>query len=335
MTGWGNWNMEYTHLGRTGLMVSRLCLGTMAFGNSASAEESFRIMDEALDLGINFFDSADNYGKATNNEGITEKILGRWFRQGGGRRQKVVLTTKVHEEMHDPNDGPNSPGGLSAYKVRRHLRASMERLGTDHVELYFMHHIDRNCSWEEMWDVFEQLYRDGLIDYVGTSNFPAWAFTMGQERANQRHFFGIAAEEHIYNLLTRQAEQEVLPAARKQGIGSMTWSPLAGGRLTRVFYEKLCARAEAGSLSAADTALFALLRQYHEFCQDLGVTPENVGLAWLLHQPAVTCPIVGASEVGQLTSSLKALECKLTPEALAQLDSIFPKTGEAPEAYAW
>lgn len=327
--------MEYTHLGRTGLLVSRLCLGTMAFGNSADEKTSMRIMDEALDIGINFFDSADNYGKATNNEGITEKILGKWFSQGEGRRQRVVLTTKVHEEMHDPYDGPNSPGGLSAYKVRRHLRSSMQRLGTDHIELYFMHHIDRSVSWEEMWDVFEQLYRDGLIDYVGTSNFPAWAFTMGQERANQRHFFGIAAEEHLYNLLTRQAEQEVLPAARKQGIGIMTWSPLSGGRLTSARYHALLALESSGSLTPADRALLDKLKRYHEFCRDLGVTPENVALAWLLHHPAVTCPIVGASEVGQLTSSMKALEVKLTDEALAQLDSIFPPVGEAPESYAW
>ncbi len=327
--------MKYTHLGRTGLLVSRLCLGTMAFGNSTDEKNSFRIMDEALDLGINFFDSADNYGKATNQEGITEKILGRWFAQGGGRRQKVVLTTKVHEEMHDPNDGPNSPGGLSAYKVRRHLRSSMERLGTDHVELYFMHHIDRSVSWEEMWDVFEQLYRDGLIDYVGTSNFPAWSFTMGQEKANQRHFFGIAAEEHLYNLFVRNAEQEGLPAAKKQGIGIMTWSPLAGGRLTKAYYDRLCQARDTGSLTDQQLEQLKRLDLYHAFCRDLGVTPENAGLAWLLSNPAVTCPIVGASEPGQLTSSLKALACTLTPENLAQLDEIFPKVGEAPEAYAW
>jgi aryl-alcohol dehydrogenase-like predicted oxidoreductase len=211
----------------------------------------------------------------------------------------------------------------------------MERLGTDHIELYFMHHIDRSVTWEEMWDVFEQLYRDGLIDYVGTSNFPAWAFTMGQEKANQRHFFGIAAEEHLYNLLVRQAELEVLPAARRQGIGIMTWSPLSGGRLTQVFYDRLCQQRDAGRLDEQQTALIRKLDQYHTFCRDLGVTPENVGLAWLLSNPAVTCPIVGASQAGQLTSSLKALECKMTPEVLDQLDSIFPKVGEAPEAYAW
>ncbi len=327
--------MEYTHLGRTGLLVSKLCLGTMAFGNSTDEKESFRIMDEALDVGINFFDSADNYGKATNNEGITEKILGRWFAQGNGRRERVVLTTKVHEEMHNPYDGPNSPGGLSAYKVRRHLRESMERLQTDHVELYFMHHIDRSVSWEEMWDVFEQLYRDGLIDYVGTSNHPAWAFTMGQEKANQRHFFGIAAEEHLYNLLTRQAEQEVLPAALKQGIGIMTWSPLSGGRLTRLGYERMKEQNAIGKLSPEQQKLFQQQKRYNEFCDDIGVTPENLGLAWLARNPAVTCPIVGASACGQLTSSVKALEVKLTPEVLAQLDDIFPRVGEAPESYAW
>ena len=190
--------------------------------------------------------------------------------------------------MHDPNDGPNSPGGLSAYKVRRHLRSSMERLGTDHVEVYFMHHIDRNVTWEEMWDVFEHLYRDGLIDYVGTSNFPAWAFSIGQEKANQRHFFGIAVEEHLYNLFVRNAEQEVLPAARAQGIGIMTWSPLAGGRLTRAFYDRL--RSAGNAATPEQAALLKQLDQYHAFCSDLGVTPENAGLAWLLSNPAVTAP---------------------------------------------
>lgn len=327
--------MEYTHLGRTGLWVSKLCLGTMAFGNSADERESFRIMDAALDAGINFFDSADNYGKATKNEGITEKIIGRWFRQGGGRRERVVLTTKVHEDMHDPNDGPNGPGGLSAYKVRRHLRASLERLQTDHVELYFMHHIDRAVSWEEMWDVFEQLYRDGVIDYVGTSNFPAWAFTMGQERASRRNFFGIAAEEHLYNLLTRQAEQEVLPAARKQGIGIMTWSPLAGGRLTRAGYERMEARRQSGQLESGEERQLEQLRRFDVFCKDLGVTQEEAALAWLVRNPGVTCPILGVSRAEQVVSSCKALELNMTEDACRQLDEIFPPVGEAPEAYAW
>ena len=327
--------MEYTHLGRSGLMVSRLCLGTMAFGNSCDEKESWRIMDAALAAGINFFDSADNYGKATNNEGITERILGRWFAQGGGRRERVVLTTKVHEEMHDPNDGPNSPGGLSAYKVRRHLRSSLERLQTDHVELYFMHHIDRSCAWEELWDVFEQLYRDGTIDYVGTSNFPAWAFTMGQERANARHFFGIAAEEHRYNLLCRQPELEVLPAAKAQGIAVITWSPLCGGMLTRAGLKRLEDQEAAGKLAPADKKTLEQLRLFRDFCHDLGVTQEEAGLAWQLHSPYVTCPIIGASEASQIESSCKALEVKLDEAALRQLDSIFPPVGEAPEAYAW
>lgn len=327
--------MEYTHLGRTGLIVSKLCLGTMAFGNNCDEKEAYRIMDAALDAGINFFDTADNYGKATNNEGITEKIIGRWFKQGGGRRERVVLTTKVHEEMHNPYDGPNSPGGLSAYKVRRHLRESMERLQTDHVELYFMHHIDRTTSWEEMWDVFETLYRDGLIDYVGTSNHPAWYFTMGQEKAKARNFFGITAEQHLYNLLTRHAELEVLPAAQRQGIAIMTYSPLAGGRLTRLGLENMKKANEAGQLDENGKRTLAQLLKYEEFCKDIGVTQEEAGLAWLIRNPGVTCPIIGASEASQIESSAKALEVKLTEENLRQLDDIFPAMGHAPEAYAW
>jgi aryl-alcohol dehydrogenase-like predicted oxidoreductase len=153
--------MKYTYLGRTGLKVSRLCLGTMNFGNYNDEKESFKIMDAALAAGINFFDTADNYGKATHNEGITEKIIGRWFAQGGGRRESVVLASKVHEEMWDPHDGPNSAGGLSLYKIRRHLDASMKRLQTDHLEIYYMHHIDRNVTWDEMWDAFHPLVQQG------------------------------------------------------------------------------------------------------------------------------------------------------------------------------
>lgn len=327
--------MEYTLLGRTGLHVSKLCLGTMAFGNSCDEKESHRIMDAALDFGINFFDSADNYGKATNNEGITEKILGNWFKQGGGRRERVVLTTKVHEEMHRPYDGPNSPGGLSIYKVRRHLRESLERLQTDHVEIYYMHHIDRRTSWEEMWDVFEQLFRDGIIDYVGTSNHPAWYFTMGQEKANQRHFFGIAAEQHLYNLLTRQAELEVLPAAKRQGIAIITYSPLSGGMLTRAGLQMMKDREAKGELNEAEQRKLCQLKKYEEFCKDYGVTQEEAGLAWLIRNPQVTCPIIGMNRVEQLESCVHALDVKLTPEALAQLDQIFPPYGAAPEAYAW
>lgn len=327
--------MEYTCLGRTGLHVSKLCLGTMAFGNSCDEKESHRIMDAALDAGINFFDSADNYGKATNNEGITELILGRWFKQGGGRRERVVLTTKVHEEMHRPYDGPNSPGGLSIYKVRRHLRESLERLQTDHVELYYMHHIDRRTSWEEMWDVFEQLFRDGIIDYVGTSNHPAWYFTMGQEKANQRHFFGIAAEQHLYNLLTRQAEQEVIPAAKRQGIAIITYSPLSGGFLTRAGLESLKAKEAKGELTEQEGKKLCQLKKYDEFCKDYGITQEEAGLAWLIRNPGVTCPIIGVNRAEQLESCIHALEVNLTEEACAQLDTIFPPVGVAPEAYAW
>lgn len=327
--------MEYTCLGRTGLHVSKICLGTMSFGNKCDEKESFRIMDAALDAGINFFDSADNYGKATNNEGITETILGHWFKQGGGRRERVVLTTKVHEEMHRPYDGPNSPGGLSAYKVRRHLRESLERLQTDHVELYYMHHIDRRTSWEEMWDVFEQLYRDGLIDYVGTSNHPAWYFTMGQERANQRHFFGIAAEQHLYNLITRNAEQEVLPAAERQGIAVIAYSPLAGGKLTQAGLANLAAKETAGTLTEDQAKLYQQLKQYEAFCKDYGVTQEEAGLAWLIRNPYVTCPIIGVSRVQQIESSVRALEVKMDAAAFQQLDEIFPPVGAAPEAYAW
>ena len=173
--------MKYTSLGRSGLKVSRLCLGTMNFGNFNDEKESFKIMDAALEAGINFFDTADNYGWATKNWGVTETIIGKWFAQGGNRRERVVLATKVHEDMFDPNDGPNSAPGLSLYKIRRHLEfLLLQRLQTDHLEIYYMHHIDRNVTWDELWDAFETLVHQGKIDYVASSNFAGWNIAVAQ-----------------------------------------------------------------------------------------------------------------------------------------------------------
>src|SRR5881296_113601 len=218
--------MEYARLGRTGLKVSRLCLGTMNFGPLAAEAESFAIMDRALELGINFLDTADVYGWRTG-EGITEQIIGRWLAQGGGRRERIVLATKVYNEM---GEGPNDRG-LSAYHIRRACEESLRRLQTDHIDLYQMHHIDRSTPWEEIWQAMEQLVREGKVTYVGSSNFAGWDIATAQCTASARHFMGLVSEQSLYNLNARMIELEVIPACRHYGLGLIPWSPLGGGLL--------------------------------------------------------------------------------------------------------
>lgn len=324
--------MEYTKLGRTGLYVSRLCLGTMNFGSTTPEKDAFYIMDAALDAGINFFDTANNYGFLTGNPGITETIIGRWFAQGGSRREKVVLATKVHEDMGDPNDGPNTKAGLSIYKVRRHLEASLKRLQTDHVELYYMHHIDRSVTWQENWDAFQNLYERGLIDYVGTSNFPAWEIALAQSEAKARHFMGISVEQDKYNLNSRLPELEVLPACQALGIGFVAWGPLDGGLLSGKGEATLRrANNKENYIKYADR-----LKKFSSLCNEAGVPEAEAAQSWLLTRPGVTAPIIGVRTIGQLQSCLHVLERKQDPEFMEKLEEIFPGPGgAAPEAYAW
>lgn len=323
--------MEYVHLGRAGLKVSRLCLGTMNFGPQTSEADSHRIMDRALELGINFFDTADVYGWK-RGEGWTEQIIGRWFAQGGGRREKTVLATKVYGEM---GDWPNT-SRLSALHIRRACEASLRRLRTDYVDLYQMHHIWRDVTWDEVWQAMEQLCREGKVLYVGSSNFAGWHIARAQEAARSRHFLGLVSEQPKYSLLYRQIELEVLPACQGYGIGVIPWSPLAGGLLGGA-----AARAREGR-RAQEHVQKELdkhrprIEAYEQLCAALGEKPADVALAWTLVHPAVTSPIIGPRTVQQLDESLRALELKLAPEALKKLDELFPGPGGvAPEAWAW
>src|SRR5512144_643209 len=193
--------MDYTQLGRTGLKVSRLCLGTMNFGPLTTEPDSWAIMDKALDLGINFFDTANVYGWKTG-EGWTEQIIGRWLAQGGGRREKVVLATKVYGEM---GEWPNEMC-LSALHIRRACEDSLRRLRTDHIDLYQMHHIDRLTPWEEIWQAMDVLVQQGKVVYVGSSNFAGWHIAKAQELAKSRHFVGLVSEQSLYNLKDRTIE---------------------------------------------------------------------------------------------------------------------------------
>ena len=399
--------MEYTQLGRTGLKVSRLCLGTMNFGPLTSEADSFAIMDKALEVGINFFDTANVYGRA-KGEGITEQIIGRWLAQGGGRREKIVLATKVYGTMgDDPNESK-----LSAYHIRRACDESLRRLQTDHIDLYQIHHIYRPAPWEEIWQAMETLVRQGKVIYVGSSNLAGWHIAQAQAEAKSRHFLGLVSEQSLYNLTARTIELEVIPACQAHGLGLIPWSPLAGGLLggspdktaqpsqpaaqdavlalklrlqnkviaildptveiartgdgrnrlddllkavlkeeniilSRAEQERLldqildAALAERGrrTASQAQARLLKLrpqLEAYAALCQEMGAKSANVALAWLLHNPVVTAPIIGPRTVEQLEGSLRAVEIKLSDDVLKKLDEIFPGPGgEAPEAYAW
>ncbi len=326
--------MDYKKLGRSGLQVSRLCLGTMNFGPFTTEEDAFRMMDEALESGINFFDTANVYG-GPGQAGRTETIIGKWFAQGGGRREKVVLATKVYGDMRNDLDGPNSAAGLSAYKIRRSIDASLRRLQTDHVELYQMHHVDRSISWDELWEVFASLIKEGKVVYMGSSNFAGWDLAVAQYEAKARRLFGLVSEQHKYNLNTRLPELEVLPAAMELGIGIIPWSPLDGGLLGRNALNPInVSRTEANKQRIA--ANKDKLVQFEKLAQDLGEAQDNIALAWLLANPAVTAPIIGPRTSDQLKESQRALTIRLSDDDMARIDAIFPGPGgAAPKAYAW
>jgi aryl-alcohol dehydrogenase-like predicted oxidoreductase len=325
--------MEYQHLGRAGVRVSRLCLGTMNFGPETGEADAFRILDRALEHGINFLDTANVYGRKVG-EGVTEQILGRWLDQGGDRRDKIVLASKVYGEM---GKWPNQ-SRLSALHIRRACDESLRRLRTDHIDLYQMHHVDRATPWDEIWQAMELLVAQGKVIYVGSSNFAGWHIASACEAAHRRHFFGPVSEQSKYSLLERTVELEVIPACLDYGLGLLPWSPLGSGALAGT------QRRGQGSASRREGRFGREVSERHasridtflRLCSGLGEEPANVALAWLLAQPAVTAPIIGPRTVDQLDGSLRALEIRLDPATLTKLDEIFPGPGKpAPEAYAW
>lgn len=322
--------MKYTHLGRSGVLVSRLCLGTMNFGPLTSEEDSFAIMDRALEEGINFFDTANAYGRPIG-PGVTESIIGKWFAQGGERRERVVLATKVYGNMSDwPNDSK-----LSARHIKQACDNSLRRLQTDYIDLYQMHHIDRATPWEEIWQAMEQLYQQGKILYVGSSNFAGWHIAQANEQAAKRNFFGLVSEQSLYNLTMRMIELEVIPACERYGMGIMPWSPLGSGVLAGLNGEKGKRRASE-NIQQRIAKRRTELEAFETLSQQLGEHPSNVALAWLLHQRAVVAPIIGPRTMEQFTDALRAVEIAFSDDVLTQLDTLFPGPGgTAPEAYAW
>ncbi len=328
--------MQYANLGRTGARVSRLCLGTMNYGPHTTEPDSFVQMDKALDFGINFFDTADVYGWK-KGEGVTEQILGNWFAQGGMRRDKVVLATKVFGPMNaDPQD-LTMDRGLSAIKIKRACENSLKRMKTDYIDLYQMHHIYRDAGWDEIWQAFETLVQQGKVLYVGSSNFGGWHIAAANEQASKRNFLGLVCEQSKYSLVTRHIEMEVLPACKHYGMGVIPWSPLDGGLLGGVLEKADKAGRTAGEqVQERVKKLRPQLEKWETFCKEIGEKPADVALAWMLQNPTITAPIIGPRTMEQLEGSLRAVEIKLDDEAMKKIDAIWPGPGgTAPEAYAW
>lgn len=326
--------MDYAHLGRSGLLVSRIGLGTMNFGDATDEAEAFDVMDRAVELGVNFFDSADVYGGPQTPDmekgfGTSEEIIGNWLTKSG-RRDEIVLATKAYQPM---GLGPNDRR-LSAYHLKRACEASLRRLQTDHIDLYQMHHVDRATPWDEIWQAMDQLVTEGKITYVGSSNFAGWDIATAQARADARHTLGLVSEQSLYNLTNRAIEQELIPSLRYHGVGLIPWSPLAMGVLAgRPKGEQKTVRRAA--LSEQFAALSEQLGAYETFCDELGHSPAEIAQAWLLHQPAVSTLIAGSRTVAQLEAAVDALSIDLDTDALAALDRIWPGPGEAPQSYAW
>ncbi|WP_019549578.1 aldo/keto reductase [Streptomyces sulphureus] len=331
--------MEYTQLGRTGLKVSRLVLGTMNFGPQTDEPESHAIMDAAHAAGVNFFDTANVYGWGPN-KGRTEEIIGNWFAKGGSRREKTVLATKVFGNMGtDGEDWPNQ-SRLSALNIRQAVDASLRRLQTDHIDLYQFHHVDRTTPWEEVWQAIDVLVQQGKILYAGSSNHAGWHIAQANEKAAARGMYGLVSEQCLYNLAERRAEMEVIPAAQEYGLGVIPWSPLHGGLLggaIRREHEGGSSRSSSGRSAdaLANSKVRAKVQAYEDLLDKAGLEPGETALAWLLTRPGVTGPIVGPRTQEQLDSALRAVELKLDEELLTSLDETFPGPGPAPEAFAW
>ena len=331
-------SIKHRRLGKHGVLVSNLCLGTMNFGWHTSEEDSFKIMDRALELGINFFDTADVYGWSVEH-GATEEIIGRWLAQGGGRRNAVVLATKVYNPVDRKANLPevNSDGtSLSAYKIRKHCEGSLTRLQTDWIDLYQMHHIDRECPWDETWQSFDTLVKQGKVVYVGSSNFAGGDIATACQEAARRGLMSLVSEQSTYHLDNRKIELEVIPACRHYGVGMIPWSPLGGGLLGGALEKLDTGRRTDEQFAKQVNEKREQLERYEALCKKIGHPPGEVAIAWLLHNPIVTAPIIGPRTMEQLESAVRATAIELDEETMKKLDEIFPGPGgEAPVPYAW
>jgi aryl-alcohol dehydrogenase-like predicted oxidoreductase len=316
--------MDYVNLGRTGLKVSRICLGVMTYGAPEArdwllTEEQGRpFIQRALELGINYFDTADMYSL-----GRSEEILGRAIRDFASR-DDVVIATKVYFPMSDaPNDR-----GLSRTHVLRAIDASLKRLGTDYIDLYQIHRWDYGTPIEETLEVLNDIVRAGKVRYIGASSMFAWQFMKALSISERRGWARFVAMQNHYNLIYREEEREMLPLCRSEGIAVVPWSPLARGFLAggRAAGGEQTARSKSDALahdlyySQAD---FQVAERVAEVATQRGASPAQVALAWLLHQPGVTAPIVGATKMSHLEQAVAATQLQLEPSELAALEALY------------
>ncbi|MGB0281846.1 MAG: aldo/keto reductase [Neptuniibacter sp.] len=333
--------MQYSYLGSTNLQVSNITLGTMTFGTTTDEKEAHRVLDSAVDMGINLIDTSNDYGKP--NWGLSESIIGNWLSKNPSKRDRILLGTKVYQEKPVPRC-PNEEAGLSAYKINKQIEESLKRLKTDHIDLYQVHHIDRNITGEEMWGVFGRLMDQGKILYTGSSNYNGWGLAKHQMQAKQHGQLGFISEQTMYNLICRYAELDVIPCAEDFNIGVLAYMPLAGGLLAGGDRKSSHSRANAVmqwyGLDEEDYG--ARLMKYENHCQEMGVSLNAMAISWVLANSAVTSAVVGIRDAEQLDGLKEAQELSLSEENIKFLDNLFPISAgkklrhlPSPEAYAW
>ncbi len=320
--------MEYRSLGRTGVKVSALCLGCMMFGGKTGAEDSYAIIDRAIDAGINFLDTANVYSRGRSEE-VTGEALKR-----NGKRKRIVLATKVHGVMAD--DDPNMQGNSRRHIIQQ-CEASLKRLQTDHIDLYQIHRPSSAIPIDETLRALDDLIRAGKVRYIGTTTYAAWQLMESIMVARELGLNRFVCEQPPYNLLDRRIERELIPFAQTYGFGVIPWSPLAGGLLTGKYDRKSpppegtrffeyqsnpiqSKRWNEHSLDAVDAFKTYVDRRG-------GATLSQFALAWCIGQPGVTSPIIGPRTMEQLEDNLKALDVKLTEDDHKKIEEIVPKGG--------
>lgn len=319
--------MQYRRLGKSGLKVSEICLGTMTFGHGADEVESTRMVHLAWDAGVNFFDTANSYG-----EGESERILGKALK---GRRRNAIVATKFFNPM---GPGPND-SGMSRVHIMQAIDDSLKRLQMDYVDIYYIHHVDTQTPLEEMLRALDDLVHQGKVRYTACSNYQAWRLSEALWLSDSQNLARFVCYQPLYNLVVRDIEQELIPLCENKGLGIVVWSPLAGGFLSGKY--KPGERAQTGSRSEegwafpqryfaenADDTLQTLL----DVADEIGYSPAQVALRWTLEQRAITSAIVGARHILHLQDNLGAAGWKLEGEPLEKLNSISHLPDRYPEA---
>ena len=316
--------MDYRSLGRTGVKVSTLCLGTMMFGRKADQEESTRIVDRFLDAGGNFIDTANVYSL-----GVSEEMTGRAL--AGGKRDRVVLATKVHGSM---GDGPNDHGN-TRFHIMRQCEESLRRLGVDHIDLYQIHRPDPGTPIDETLRALDDLIRQGKVRYIGTSTFAAYQVVESLWVSDRRGLNRFVCEQPPYHILDRRVERELIPMAQTYGLGIIPWSPLAGGELTGKYHQGQPAPGNSRQdPSQFPPAVWPVLEGLEKRCAEKECTMLALALSWVASRPGVTSPIIGPSSVAQLEENLAALDVAITEDDEKLVDSLVKSGSHVDEYYS-